>query len=163
TLQVPPTWSAARVQGDPKTLESQTDFSTSVSGVSLTGAQVGLSSRFEDPDNPAFTVSQPAHYFLNAFDENVTSVAEVARLGAGLSTIQQISYASVKRDQQAPLTRFHLVADTDRQLDVNLDTMFGSKLTGGDGLRGIATVQNVPAQWDLTTDLKKTIDHKGSS
>ncbi len=161
-LQVTPDWVAARVAGNPKKLESQMDFGTSVPGVSLTGVQLGLSSRFEDPDNPAFTVAQPPTYFLNLFDQNVPSVGEVARLQAGLSSIQQIGYASVDQGAKAPLNRFHLIADTARRLDVGLDTEFGSKLTS-QGMRGSVTVQDVPAQWDLTTDLKKTIDHKGSS
>jgi hypothetical protein len=162
TLQAPPAWTGAAVAGDPTTLESQMDFSTSVPGVSLTGVQVGLSTRFEDPDNSAFTVSQPPNYYLNLFDENVVSVGEVARLRAGLSTIQQISYANVNQaPPKSSLTRFHLVADTARELDVNLDTEFGSKLTK-QGYRGTLTVQNVPAKWDLTTDFDKTLDHKAS-
>src|SRR5262249_11830148 len=67
TLQVTPNWVAATAFSA-KTLESQVDFNTAVAGVSLTGVQLGMSTRFEDPDNLPFTTAQPPTYFLNIFD-----------------------------------------------------------------------------------------------
>src|SRR5262249_32211713 len=129
-----------------------------------TGVQLGMSTRFEDPDNPAFTAS-PAAYSLNIFDRDLAApVGNVKRRRVGLAAIQELNYADVDQGPDKPsLTRFHLVADTARRLDVGIDTKFGSKFSKSRDTKAAITVQDVPARWDLTTDMDKTVDHKGSS
>jgi hypothetical protein len=161
-LSFVPNWGLAQVMGVSNTLGPQVDFNSSVPNVSLAGLQVGVSTRFEDPDNPAFTAATPTStHFVNLFDrDQAMPVGNVKRVRAGLFGIENFLYTSAN---PAP-TPYHVnvVADSARRLDVSIDTNFGPLSSSADA-KGTLTVQDVPATWDLTTDLKKIINHMGSS
>lgn len=136
------------------------DFHTTANDVFLDGAQLAVSTKFNDL--AALTpASLSSLHYVSIFDRDV-SAENIKRLSVGAFGLQQVTYAA---DENTRFTTLHYHDNAPRLLAVTIDTKFGSRffpaydIAPVNGLTPTLLVDKVPALWDLRTNLATTFDY----
>lgn len=137
------------------------DFNTTANDVFLGGAQLAVSSRYDDlaPLTPASSGS--AHY-VHILDRDLPVLGNVKRLSVGAFGIDQVTYTA---DKNTRFTNLHYDNSGPRLLTVTVDTKFGSRffpaydIAPVDALTPTLRIDKVPALWDLRTNLATVFDY----